>query len=756
VTTWHGVAQGRRRARRIGRAAAAAGAALLLAAGAAAAQGAAAPEAAGVVDLPRLTGPIVLDGVPDEPAWQAIPPLPLAQYSPVYRGAPSERTELRVAYDDHHLYVAATLYESDPSRIDAYSLTRDAWNGDDTFGILLDTFLDGETGVRFIATPLGVRIDNSISDAGETISYSWSTFWDLATRVTDQGWSGEMRIPFTSLRFARSGDEVEMGMMVYRWATRNGERMTYPAIPPEFRDTRPASMQRVRLRGIEVGRPVLVTPYALSGLGRESVQGPSGGWEWSTRETVKVGGDVKLAPTPNLNLDLSVNTDFADVEVDQQQVNLTRFPLFFPEKRAFFLEREGLFAFATGAGAEGRLFHSRRIGLVAGEPVPIRGGARLVGRVLGTDVGVLTMQTGAVAGGASENFGVARVRRQVGNATSYVGAMATSRVAGPDAWNLTYGLDATLNPVGEEYLTVKWLQTFAEGEQAPRSGGLDAARVVLDWSRRRVRGFSYSSTLTRSGPGYEPAVGWEPSRDFTRLASAVDQQWFFDRDFPLRRISIGYVADAWVRHGDQRLDLAQAQPFLWWQTHPGATVRLSATRSFEDLHDGFRLSDAAEVPPGEYHATSATLTLSPPGGWRVQPRLTVQEGGFYDGARTRLAGGLLWRASRHLEMEGDYQLNRVRFDERGQRFTAHLLGARARVAWNPRVSGSLFLQYNSTIDRLTSNARFRWNAREGRDLWIVWNEGVNTARDPLLPADPRLPFTHGRTLTLKYGHAMVF
>jgi hypothetical protein len=334
--------------------------------------------------------------------------------------------------------------------------------------------------------------------------------------------------------------------------------------------------------------------------------------------------------------------------------------------------------------------------------------------------------------------------------------VATSRVGGAGEWNVTYGLDATLNPVGDEYVTVKWLQTFAEGEGVEQAHGLDAARLVLDWTRRRIRGFSYSTTLTRSGPGYDPAVGWEPTRDFTRLANTVDQQWFFDRSAPVRRLSIGNAAEAWRRHDDDRIDAAVLQPFLWWQTHTGAIFRISAAHAYDSARDGFRLGETAEVLPGDYRMTDAVFAFTPPGRWRVQPRLTVQGGEFYDGERARVASALLWRASRHLEVEGDYQWNRVRFAAREQQFAAHLLGARARIAWNTRLSGSFFLQYNSTTDRLTSNARLRFNARDGRDLWVVWNEAANTARGPALPGDLRLPFSQGRTLTLKYSHAMAF
>ncbi|MCG8466657.1 MAG: carbohydrate binding family 9 domain-containing protein [Gemmatimonadetes bacterium] len=715
----------------------------------------AASMAEGIMDLPRLGGPVEFDGIPDEAVWQAIDPLPLSMYSPTYLGTPSERTELRVAYDDEYLWVAAMLHEDDPTNIDAYSLRRDFWSGDDTFGILLDTFNDNENAVRFTGTPLGVRLDYDITRDGDDVSDTWDTFWDLRTNIGPSGWSGEMRIPFSSLRFTPQGGDVVMGMTVYRWTSRTNERVTFPAIPSDFEDTKVSIMQDVRLRGVSRRNPVYVTPYLLSGLDQQSSLVPSEtAFERRTDGSFEIGADAKVSPSSNLTIDLSVNTDFADVEADQQQVNLTRFPLFFEEKRPFFLERAGLFAFSTGAD-EGRLFHSRRIGLVDGQPVRILGGIRAVGRLAGVDFGALSMQTARHDGGPSENLGVGRVRARVLNTTSYVGGMFTSRAAEGGDHNLTYGLDGSLNPWGDEYFTVKWLQTFQRRDGAIlASGGWDDSRLVLDWSRRRVQGLSYSTTFTRSGPGYDPGVGFESRSDFSRVGSSVDYQWFLGETSPFRRIWIGHWGNAWFRNQGGDVSTAWLHPFFWLETKNGATILVSTNHSYDDTREGFCLSDEAEVLPGEYWMTEAWLSFGPPDGWRIAPIVTLQAGEFYDGSKLRLWTTLRWRASKHLELMGDYQLNRIRFDDRAQAFDSHLLGFRARAAWNSRLSAEAFVQYNSTIDRITGNTRLRYNFREGRDLWLVWNESLNTDLEPPEASDLRLPRTDARQLVLKYTHTL--
>jgi len=363
--------------------------------------------------LPRIEGPITLDGRSTEPAWQEIEPLPMTMYQPTYEGGVRERTEVRVAYDDEYLYVLGRLYDSHPEDIRANSLHRDRYSGDDTFAIILDTFNDNENALWFFTTPTGVRFDMAVSNDAEgglggTVNSNWDTFWSAEARQTDEGWFAEMRIPLSSLGFQSEGERVTMGMTTYRYIARRNERYIFPAIPPDWSlgFAKPSQAQDVVLNGVESRRPVYFTPYVLGGVEQEARLAEDETTYRQHRDlTRELGGDLKYNLTNNLTLDLTANTDFAQVEADPQRVNLTRFSLFFPEKRRFFQERASTFAFNTGGND--RLFNSRRIGLVEGEPVRIWGGARLVGRVGNWDVGVLNMQTAEdeALDVPSENFG---------------------------------------------------------------------------------------------------------------------------------------------------------------------------------------------------------------------------------------------------------------------------------------------------------------------------------------------------------------
>ena len=723
-----------------------------------------APEAGPIVDLHPLAGAVTVDGVLDEEAWSSVPPLALTMYEPSYRGDSGRRIEVRAAYDDEALYLAARFHHDDPSDIRAFSLTRDRWSGDDSFGVLLDTFNDNENAVRFVGMPLGNRMDMSISGggveergSGGPRGTSWNAFWDYETAILDDGWSGEMRIPFSSLRFETGADGAAvMGMMVYVYEPATGSRWTYPAIPRSASYTQVSAWQDVRIRDVEPRSPTYVTPYALTGAARSAVL-PEGAGRWRTEgnENVEVGLDAKFNPTPNLTLDVSLNTDFAAVEADQQQVNLTRFSLFFDEKRPFFQERAGIFSFGTGA-EQGTLFYSRRIGLQSGSPVPILGGARLVGRVGAWDLGIIEMQTDRVGEAPSENFGVLRLRRQVLNENSFVGAMTTSRIDTDGLYNVTWGTDALLRPFGDEYVTLKVLQTIQGGNDARDAvaDGVDAGRIMAEWTRRRVEGLSYTHIFVWSGAGYDPGIGFEARTDFKRAQSDWNYQWYPEAGARWRRIWLGLTSKAWLRNADGEVETAEVQPFLQLETADGTTFKAEVTTAVEDVVAPFDLSPLVSVPADRYVATQAALEFRSPRGWSVRPNLTVTTGQFFDGRRLKIDSSFNWAPSKHLEFVGGLELNRIRFDDRDQSFDANLLRLTTRLAANTKASLDIFGQYNSLSEQLTTNARFRYNFREGQDLWVVWNEGMNLERDVF--GVPRLPFTDARTFTVKYTHTFAF
>ncbi len=709
--------------------------------------------------LPRVDGAaITIDGVVNEPAWSAIEPFPMTMYQPTYRGGVSERTEIRVGYDDEYLYVSGRLYDSNPRGIRANSLYRDRYSGDDTFAVILDTFNDNENALWFFTTPTGVRFDMAVSnDAeggfGDTVSDSWDTFWTAAATQNDDGWFAEMRIPLSSLGFQAEGGRVTMGLIAYRFRAQSNERYIYPAIPPDWQlgFAKPSQARDVTLQGVDAARPVYFTPYALSGMEQAAQLNPAGTSFRQQRDlTRELGGDLKYNLTSNLTLDLTANTDFAQVEADPQRINLTRFSLFFPEKRRFFQERASTFAFSTGD--EDRLFNSRRIGLVEGEPARIWGGARLVGRVGGWDLGLIDMQTAENdgLGVPSENFGVARLRRRVFNPTSYAGGIVTSRIGMDGSYNVAYGLDGVFRVTGDEYLTLKGAQTV--DHQLVETEAFDpgaAALVLAQWERRRSEGFHYEARLTRAGADYRPGMGFITRQDFTELTSRFAYGRFPGAGSAFTSVTPEVSGTVAFRNDDGTVESASVEHEWGLDFKSGRSVEGEVEVRTEDLRRPLAFPENTSVPAGRYTFATGNVGYESPNGQLLRVEANSTAGGFFDGWRWEAALSPTWNPSRHLELEGTYNANLVRFPDRGQRFVAHVARLRTQVALNKQVSTNAFLQYNSAVRLATANVRFRYHFGEGNDLWVVYNEGVNLDRERTVPV---LPWTDARSVLVKYTY----
>jgi len=683
------------------------------------------------------------------------------QYEPDNGAPPTERTEFLVAYDDDYIYFALRAYDRDsPAGIRSNTLYRDRLSGDDHFEILLDTYNDNETAMLFTTTPAGIRKDAAISNdasGGSLTSGGWlngdfNTFWDVKTRVNDEGWFAEMRVPFSSLRFQDENGEVVMGIILQRKIARKTERLSFPAVPANvnFAYLKPSMAQKIVLHGIHPQNPLYVTPYGLSGIG-QSYPLNAAGTAYVRDDNLKgeAGADLKYGITNNLTLDLTVNTDFAQAEADDQQINLTRFSLFFPEKRQFFQERAGIFDFTTGGLS--RLFHSRRIGLTDdGQPVRIFGGARLVGRMGPWDVGFLNMQTAESDSLPSENFGVLRVRREVFNPYSYAGAMVTSRVGTDGSYNVAYGLDGVIRVAGDDYLSVQWAQTFDQDQID--AGNLDlvnSGRFTAEMERRRRRGLGYDAVVAWAGPAYNPGIGFTQRNDFTLLDDAVSYSWVLGENSPLIWHTLGLAGFAFLRNADQSVESAEVGPEWEFAAKSGAGGALQVKVSYEDLLAPFALSADAGVPAGSYtfYRVAASWHVSHTRLFQLRPNLGV--GTFYDGWEATAGVSPVWYVSPHLELAGSYVYNRIRFPDRGESFDAHLARLRIGTALNTAVSTNAFIQFNSASHSVSANVRFRYNFREGNDLWIVYNEGVNTDRERIVPT---LPFTSARTILVKYTY----
>lgn len=710
--------------------------------------------------LTRLSSPIAVDGRLDDAAWAGVEPLPLTMYYPTHRGSPTERSEIRVAYDDDYLYAAGWFYDSDPEGIRINSLYRDRWNGDDAFAIYVDAFNDNENAKWFGTTPSAMRFDILVSNDGSTLNSSWDAFWDSETTVTDEGWFVEVRIPFSTLGFQLGDDgRAVMGLTVTRLVSRTGERVTFPDIDPQFAFRQPSVAQDVVVEGVRSGRARYWIPYVLGGVSRTpDVANPG---QFSSEDQRELGVDLKYAVGGNLTLDLTANTDFAQVEADDQQVNLDRFSLFFPEKRRFFQEQSGIFDFQLGNGT--RVFHSRRIGLTEdNQVVPVIAGARLVGRIGEWDVGFLNMQTEGQEFLPTENFGTLRLRRRAFNDFSTLGAILTTR-ARAGQWNVATGIDGSFRLFGNHYLTAKWAATADQDEALDP---IDSGQLYLRWEQRANRGLAFQFSASRSGEGFDPQLGFRPRTDFWRLA-AFGNYYVFTDDHPFfRRVFPGYLAFSTFRNSDNSLESGQYAVWLQWETKSGGGGWLEPKLFVEDVDRPFSIGGAIGIPEGRYTFADFQAVWAMPDGRRVRTAIDARAGTYFDGHRVQVVASPTWNVSPHLELGLDYQWTWLTFGDRqyaapperetpifGPDQSAHIQLGRLRIrsALNSRASGNAFLQYNSTTDRLDLNVRLRYNFSEGRDLWLVLNEGMST-ETRFGPGEVERPRSLRRTFIVKYTY----
>jgi len=716
----------------------------------------------------QLTQPVNFDGVPDEEAWQSADPIDLIMFSPVWGKEPSEKSDIRFGYDDKYLYVGAKLYYEDPSMIRSASYKRDYEGmGGDWFGFILDTYNDKENAVVFFTTPDGLRFDGSIQ-ADATVrspnqmpmNLSWNTFWDVETVKDSEGWSAEIRIPLSSIRFQDIDEEVRMGLIIQRWIPAKNETNLFPAIPPNWGETsamKPSQAQEIILRGVESHKPLYIAPYALGGYESSyELSDDESQYLKSDDPVIEPGLDIKYGLTSNLILDLTANTDFAQVEADDQQVNLTRYSLYFPEKRLFFLERASVFDFTTGRNDN--LFYSRRIGLSDdGDPVRIYGGARLTGRLKKWDVGFLDMQTAPLRqkneSGTydeilpSENFGVLRLRRQIINDNTYIGAIATSRLGANGSYNLAYGVDGIFRVFGDDYLDVKWSQTF--DDTVSNSSVKEPTLFTISWERRSRIGLGYELGYMQSGIHFNPGMGFEMLNDYTALSGRLGYGWLAGEESKLYSYTLNtrmfyrtYVDDG------SMMSLTSYSGFEF-VTKNQWMFDINLIYNNENLREELWLSDDLIIPPGDYRYLNSRIMIVTPMSRPFYSRNMIMAGQYYDGIYLSVRAMPTWNISKHLEIGGTYNFNYVDISKRNVTWINHLVGFKALYMLNTKLSVNAFIQYNKSVHEIITNLRIRYNPKEGNDLYLVFNEGRNT---DLTREIPNLPVYYCRAFMVKYTY----
>lgn len=686
-----------------------------------------------ILPIAKIAETVEFTGLTDKVSWESATPMEMRMYAPNFGKSPNEQTEVRLGYDEQYLWVFARLHYADASKIVSTSKKRDEESkNSDSFGIILDTYDDNQSGLAFFTTPSGQRIDYAISNDANSmpspignmsLNYSWNTFWDVKTARIADGWSVEMRIPFSSLRFQEKDGKVKMGLILNRSISYCNELDTYPEIDPQygmFAPTKPSLAQTIEMNGIKPAKPVYITPYVLTGFEQNQVLNEAG-TQYSRDDKPQLTGglDVKYSLTSNLTLDLTANTDFAQVEADDQILNTTRYSLFFPEKRMFFQERSSIFGFNLGDSNE--LFYSRRIGMNDGNPVRIFGGARLTGRVGNWDVGMLDMQTEKYGETPSENFGVLRMRHQVFNPNSYVGFMGTSRIGTDGSRNLAYGADGIFRIFGNDYIETRFAQTTNSQEQV-RLSTKENSFAFLKWERRNDKGLSYNLRYYYSGLEFNPGSGFLAKPGTKGPDLMVRYGWLPGENSKIMSFKISTVYEKSTRLIDDGLENLRFGSNMELRTKTGWGIMGSINYMKEGVLNEFLLSDVVSVPVGEYSTRGFMSSVNTPFSKPVVLRLTINGGEYYDGNMTGVTAMPTLNLSSSIQVTGTYSYNKINFDLRNQHLTSHIGRLKLTYMYSTKMSLSSFVQYNSSINMLIANFRLRYNPKEGNDFYLVYNE----------------------------------
>ena len=674
----------------------------------------------------RITTPLKIDGRLDEAAYGSVQPLSgFIQTDPSEGEAATETTDVWIFYDRDNIYVSARCWETHPERLVVTELRRDSQMvfQNDNFSFILDTFNDHRNGLLFIINPLAGRMEGEISNERQ-VNRDWNPVWDVKTGRFEGGWTVEAAVPFKSIRY-RPGRSQVWGFNARRVNKWKNELSHLTPIPRALSGT---GLWHTSLAATMVGleappgaKNLTIKPYALSDIATDRNASP----RISNDVSGDVGVDVKYGVTQNLTADLTLNTDFAQAEADEQQVNLTRFSLFFPEKRDFFLENAGLFGFGGNSGFSTNtdvpvLFYSRRIGLNQGRVVPIDGGGRLTGRIGRYSLGLLDIQTDdeRLSNTRPTNFSVLRLKRDLLR-KSNIGMIFTGRSvdqAGISS-NQAWGADGTFGFFNNLNIYTYWARTHTER----RTGDDISYRAQLDYGGDR-----YGAQLERLvvGTNFNPEVG------FVRRPGMLRSFGYFrfsPRPKSSKRVrrysfstSLGYL-----ENGAGRLEQRDVDADFSTEFHNSDRFTAGYSGTYEFLQRPFRIATGVILPVGGYHYGNGRIAYNFGNQRKISGNASIERGPFYNGDRTTVAvtSGRA-NPTPQLTIEPTLSINWVDLDQGN--FTAKLVGSRVTYTPTPLMFASALLQYNSGNNTVSANVRLRWEYRPGSELFVVYNQELDT------------------------------
>ena len=675
----------------------------------------------------RTSEEIKVDGVFDEPVWQSVEPIrQLYQITPNQGEPATEASEVRILYDDKKLYFGFIFYD-EMDKIVANDMRRDSpgLRSNDYGFLLLDTYDDRRNAVFFRFTAVGGMEDTAVSNSGGSLNTSWDIVWECRCKINEDHWTAEIAIPFSQLRFERS-DVMNWGVNFGREIARKQEIAAWNEAPKtygglaKYRTAYFGTLEGIE--GITPSRHLELLPYVLPGASNgSSTDGTEGVFD--------AGLDLKYGVTPNLTADLTINTDFAQVEADQEQVNLTRFSLFFPEQRPFFLEGASIFDVGIPRPSFRRpppllLFYSRRIGLAEGRAVPILGGGKMTGKIGPYGIGILNVLTNQFeddAAGAPEedvfneprtNYSVVRVNRDI-LAGSTVGGIFINK-QDIDAYNRTAGLDFSYRPTREINVQGLWSRTF----EADITGNSNAFFIGGDW---RTNLFQADVSYTDIGEDFNPEVGYIQRSDVRRIrADASYTPW--PGVFGIREIQIGPEIDL-VLTQENELETQDIIFSTEFDFETGDDIGFQIQNTTENLERDFRIQGVS-IPVDDYNFTSFQISGRTSSSRMIAAELQVEFGEFYNGTRRGFLIDAIARPTARLSIEPFIEFNRITLPN--EEFDANAFGGRIGYSFSTTLFAKLFTQWSTDRDILSANFLINYIYRPGSDFYLVFDQSYDT------------------------------
>ena len=680
------------------------------------------------IEAYRTFQSIEIDGDFNETDWQHASPInQFFQIEPDEGESISESTEVRILYDDKNIYFGFTCFESEMSKLVANDMRHDAQDlhENDNVFLILDTYNDQRNGFSFRINPLGAYQDRAVTNGGDSLNRSWDAVVACQAKINSDYWTAELGIPFSQLRFDKS-DNMTWGMNVGRGVRKNNEESIWVPVPRQY-----GGMAKYRLgnlgslaglEGIAPSRRLELLPYVLPGMSRTE------GDAADTDGVFDIGLDLKYGINSNLTTDLTFNTDFAQVEADEEQVNLTRFSLFFPEKRPFFLEGAGLFDFGIGRSSFRRpppllLFYSRRIGLAEGHAVPIITGGKVTGKMGSYGVGLLNVFTDKfhtdesitdpdeIVNEPRTNYSVLRLTRDVFSG-SRIGLIGINK-QDADAYNRAGGLDFVYRPVDNFNVQGLWAYT-SDSDEA--DGSDNAWYIGSTWRNDRFRvGGSY----TDIGEHFNPEVGYIRREGVRQIRSDL-RYTPWPRKFGVRRIWTGPEFDL-VLNQDGDLETRSIRFSNWFELERGGRFQFEIRQTAEHLDEDFEIRDDVIIPIDEYSFTSARAGIQTDESKMLAAEFDVDFGEFYNGNRRGFDIGATFKPSGRFALESQYQFNRVTLPGE-EPFNVNVFGGRFAYSFSTQLFAKLFAQWNSDDNVVSTNFLLNYIYRPGSDFYLVFNQ----------------------------------